>query len=227
MNSLILNIETSTTVCSVALADKGQVIAAKEINEGYSHAENLHLFINEILATAKIDVKDLKAIAVGSGPGSYTGLRIGVSAAKGFAYALQIPLLAVNTLKIMASSTIGIAEDQLYCSMLDARRMEVYCSVFDNQLNEIKATSAEIISEENLNYFTFSKPICFFGDGMPKCKEILSQLPNASFIEGVEPSARQLAQLSYQKFLASQFEDIAYFEPLYLKDFLIKTKESH
>ncbi len=222
--ALILNIETSTTVCSIALAENGKVVLLREINEGYTHAENLHIFIQEILSEAKLEPKKLDAIAVGSGPGSYTGLRIGVSAAKGMAYALQIPLIAVNTLKLMAGGVAEKNTDQLYCPMLDARRMEVYCAVFDKDLNEVKATSAEIISEENLSYFSFDKPLIFFGDGMTKSKEILSQLPNVKFIDQVVPSAGQLAELSYSKYLAKEFEDVAYFEPFYLKDFLIKTK---
>ncbi len=221
--ALILNIETSTTVCSVALAEKGRVILSKEINEGYSHAENLHVFIEKILSETKTDPKGLNAIAVGSGPGSYTGLRIGVSAAKGMAYALQIPLIAVNTLKMMTFGVIEKNSEQLYCPMLDARRMEVYCAIYDKDLNEIKPTSAEIISQENLKNFEFNKRICFFGDGMTKSKDILKTLPNSKFVEAIVPSAKQLAELSYQKYLTAQFEDVAYFEPFYLKDFLIKT----
>jgi tRNA threonylcarbamoyladenosine biosynthesis protein TsaB len=219
---LILNIETSTTLCSVSLAKCGKVVSFKETNEGYRHAENLHVFIEEVLVKGGVSIKDLNAVAVGSGPGSYTGLRIGVSAAKGLAYALHIPLIAVNTLQIMAAAVVHENQsDVLYCAMLDARRMEVYTAIFDKDLNCKKETSAQIITEEDFSFFNLEKPICFFGDGMPKCKNILKQIPQSAFIENVAPSAITLAQLSYHKHLKSQFEDVAYFEPFYLKDFLI------
>lgn len=218
---LILNIETSTTLCSVALAEAGEVVSVKEINEGYTHAENLHVFIEEVLEKTGKSVKDLNAIAVGSGPGSYTGLRIGVSAAKGLAYALQIPLISVNTLQIMAAVAIQkVKSDVLFCPMLDARRMEVYTALFDKDLNTIKETTAKILPED-LSFFTTGKAIAFFGDGMLKCKEILSQIPQSSFIDDVVPLSGALAQLSFQKYGKKQFEDVAYFEPFYLKDFLI------
>ena len=220
--SLILNIETSTTLCSVSLAKDGKVIASKEVNEGFTHAENLHVFIEEVIAKAGTTVKDLNAIAVGSGPGSYTGLRIGVSAAKGLAYALQVPLIAVNTLQTMAAAAVGQSnEEVLFCPMLDARRMEVYTAIFDKDLNAIKETSAQILSEEDLSFFDTGKPICFFGDGMPKCKELLMNIPRSSFIQNIVPASSALAELSFQKHNKGQFEDVAYFEPFYLKDFFI------
>ncbi len=223
---LILNIETSTTLCSVSLAKAGKIIATKEVNEGFTHAENLHVFIEEVLSKAGNSTKDLNAIAVGSGPGSYTGLRIGVSAAKGLAYALQIPLIAVNTLQTMAAVAVQKnISDILFCPMLDARRMEVYTAIFDKDLNTIKETSAQILPEA-LSFFETGKSICFFGDGMPKCKELLSQIPNSIFLEGIVPSASGLVELSYQRHSKGQFEDVAYFEPFYLKNFLINTKTS-
>jgi tRNA threonylcarbamoyladenosine biosynthesis protein TsaB len=223
---LILNIETSTTLCSVSLARAGKVIAIKEVNDGYTHAENLHVFIDEVLEKAGKSPKDLNAIAVGSGPGSYTGLRIGVSAAKGLAYALQIPLIAVNTLQTMAAVAVQKNKsDILFCPMLDARRMEVYAAIFDKDLNTVKETSAQILPEA-LSFFETGKPICFFGDGMPKCKELLSQIPNSVFLEGIVPSASGLAELSNERHSKGQFEDVAYFEPFYLKNFLINTKTS-
>lgn len=219
---LILNIETATTLCSVSIAKAGKVLAIKEMNAGYTHAENLHVFIEEILKQTRKTTKDLNAIAVSAGPGSYTGLRIGVSAAKGLAFALQIPLIAVNTLQTMASAAIQQKEsDILFCPMLDARRMEVYTAIFDKELNTIKETSPQIISVEDLSFFNTGKPICFFGDGMVKCKDILKQIPQSSFIDNITPSSSALAELSYQKHKKAQFEDVAYFEPLYLKNFLI------
>jgi tRNA threonylcarbamoyladenosine biosynthesis protein TsaB len=223
---LILNIETSTTLCSVSIAKAGLILASKEVNEGYTHAENLHVFIEEVLAKAGKSTKDLNAIAVGSGPGSYTGLRIGVSAAKGLAYSLQIPLIAVNTLQTMTAVAVQQNNSNvLFCPMLDARRMEVYAAIFDKDLNTVKETSAQILPEA-LSFFDTGKAICFFGDGMPKCTELLSQIPNSGFIEGIVPSALGLAKLSYQRQLKGQFEDVAYFEPFYLKNFLINTKTS-
>lgn len=223
--ALILNIETSTTMCSVSLADKGELISCKELDNGYTHAENLHVFINDLLIQEKVIPSQLDAVAVGSGPGSYTGLRIGVSTAKGLAFSLNKPLLSVNTLKTMAMAVKEKANNEmLLCPMLDARRMEVYCAFFDFDLNEVRETSAQIITEENLTYFAVNKPMAFFGDGMPKCKSLLQNLPGASFVEGVVPSSKQLAKLSYEKFKLQQFEDLAYFEPFYLKDFMIGPK---
>jgi tRNA threonylcarbamoyladenosine biosynthesis protein TsaB len=218
---VILNIETSTTLCSVSLSKEGKVIASKEVNDGFTHAENLHIFIEEVLGKSGLSTKDLNAVAVGSGPGSYTGLRIGVSAAKGLAYALQAPLISVNTLQTMAA--VAISQDQqdiLFCPMLDARRMEVYTAIFDKDLNVVKETSPQILPE-NLPFFETGKPICFFGEGMPKCKDVIKHIAGSSFIENIIPSSVALARLSYQKYLKSQFENVAYFEPFYLKDFLI------
>lgn len=223
--SLILNIETSTTLCSVSVYSDSELLVCKEINNGYTHTENLHQFINDVLIEQKIIPSQLDAIAVGSGPGSYTGLRIGVSAAKGFSFALNKPLISVNSLETMAYlASQQAGEDILLCPMLDARRMEVYCAVFDKSLNEIKKTSAVIVSAENLNYFNLNKPICFFGDGMPKCKELLSGITNATFLDNIAPSAIGLGILSHKKFLNGEFEDVAYFEPFYLKDFMIGPK---
>lgn len=223
--ALILNIETSTTLCSVSVAKDGELVSSKEINSGYTHTENLHVFINDILIQEKIIPSQLDAIAVGAGPGSYTGLRIGVSAAKGLAYALNKPLIAANSLQTMAYlASQEIAGNYYLCPMLDARRMEVYCAIFDKNLNFVKETSAQIISDASLNYFESDKPVCFFGDGMPKCKSILHQLKNASFIDNIMPSSKALCYLSYRKFVKRQFEDVAYFEPFYLKDFMIGPK---
>ena len=220
--SLLLNIETSTTLCSVSIAKEGKIIAVKEINEGYTHAENLHVFIEEVLKKSGKTPKDLNAIAVGGGPGSYTGLRIGVSAAKGLAFALQIPLIAVNTLQTMTAAAISKnRSDLLYCPMLDARRMEVYTAIFDSDLNTVKETSPQIISEDDLSFFNKGKAICFFGDGMPKCKDLLKKIPLSSFMDDITPSSSALAELAWQKHQKGQFEDVAYFEPFYLKNFMI------
>ena len=226
--SLILHIETSTTMCSVSISDKTQLLASKEMNDGYSHAENLHLFIESVLKEASIKITTLNAIAVSKGPGSYTGLRIGVSAAKGLAYALNIPLISVDTLQIMAFQAKQLSTEATYlCPMLDARRMEVYSRVYTRNLEPKNETQAIIIDEETAQQFKDYKKIVFFGDGMLKCKPMLSVLPNAIFLEGVIPSSQFMLDLAYKKFLDSVFEDVAYFEPFYLKDFLILKKKTN
>lgn len=223
--SYFLNIETATTVCSVSISENNKLLFFKELNEGFTHAENLHLFIEEALKTTNISAKQLSAISVSKGPGSYTGLRIGVSTAKGLSYALSIPLISIDTLQIMASSAIkDKKENAFYCPMIDARRMEVYTSLYDAQLNRISEIEALIVDEFSSQKFGAYPKIYFFGDGMPKCKAILEQIQNVSFIEGIYPSAEHMAKLVDYKFSSYDFEDLAYFEPFYLKDFMILKK---
>jgi len=223
----ILNIETATTVCSVSVSQDGHILGYKEIDHGFTHSENLHLFINDLLIDFNISIKQLSAIAISKGPGSYTGLRIGVSAAKGLAYALNIPLISVDTLKIMAYqvSQLNTGYD-FFCPMIDARRMEVYTCVYDTQLNSQILTQALIIDSLSIKTFDSFSSICFFGDGMLKCKEIISLLQNTVCIDNIKPSSQYMCALSYEKFLKEAFEDIAYFEPFYLKDFLITSKKT-
>lgn len=223
--ALILNIETSTTMCSVGIAENGVPVSIKEINSGYTHAENLHVYINDLLVQEKILPSQLDAIAVGSGPGSYTGLRIGVSAAKGLAYAIHKPLIAVNSLQTLSVAAVELYGDKYnYCPMLDARRMEVYCAIIDSDYSFVKETTAHIVTEGSLPFFSSDKPLCFFGDGMLKCKSILENIKGSVFIENVFPSAGLMSGLSHQKYLKGQTEDVAYYEPYYLKDFLIGPK---
>lgn len=218
----ILHIETATTVCSVALSENDRIIFSKELDEGFTHAENLHLFIQEGLKKTNIESKDLAAVAVSKGPGSYTGLRIGVSSAKGLAYALSIPLISVDTLQVMASMAFGkVKHEAFYCPMIDARRMEVYTNVYDQFLKTQSETRALIVDENSIESFKQYPTIYFFGDGMPKCKDLLSTLTNAHFIEDIKPSATYMVKLAYSKFVSKAFEDVAYFEPFYLKDFMI------
>ncbi|MDP3558262.1 MAG: tRNA (adenosine(37)-N6)-threonylcarbamoyltransferase complex dimerization subunit type 1 TsaB [Bacteroidota bacterium] len=226
--ALILNIETSTTVCSVSLSKNGELISFQEINNGYTHAENLHVFIEEVLNTASITAKQLNAIAISKGPGSYTGLRIGVSAAKGLAFSLNIPLIALDTLEIMTASALinNNEANAVYCPMLDARRMEVYTAVYDKNLVQLKNTEALIVDENSVAQYLDFEKIYFFGDGMQKCKEILQTLKNANFIDSIIPSAKTMCALSFKKYNSKNFEDVAYFEPFYLKDFLILTKKN-
>lgn len=229
--ALILNIETATTVCSVALAKDGQLISHKEINEGYTHSENLTVFIEEVLKEAEIKISELDAVAVSKGPGSYTGLRIGVSTAKGLCFALEKPLIAIPTLLVMTEraksciSPLSSPISYLFCPMIDARRMEVYCALYDENLNAVKNISAEIIDENSFSEFLSKSKICFFGDGSTKCKpEIIH--PNAVFLENIFPSAKNMIELSKKAFTEKRFEDVAYFEPYYLKDFVAGKKKS-
>ena len=214
----ILNIETATKNCSVSLAKNGETILCKEIAEqGYSHAEKLHVFIEEILKETTITVQDLKAIAVSKGPGSYTGLRIGVSTAKGLCYALGIPLISIDTLQVLAKQVA--IENGLIVPMIDARRMEVYSAVFDTNHKKIMEVQAEILTEES--YAEITEAIYFIGDCQEKCKTVLIK-NNFHFLpEIIFPSATEMSFLSYEKFTKNDFEDVAYFEPFYLKDFLI------
>jgi tRNA threonylcarbamoyladenosine biosynthesis protein TsaB len=221
--ALILNIETATKNCSVSLSNNGNLITYREIAEqGYSHAEKLHVFIEEVLLEASIQFGDLKAVAVSQGPGSYTGLRIGVSAAKGLCYALNIPMIALDTLSVLAHQ-IQIKEG-LIIPMIDARRMEVYSAIFDSQYQKIIETKAEIITEESFN--TYDETIYFIGDSATKCKEVLKQSNHIFMEEIVYPSSKDMAKLSFKKYQENDFVDVAYFEPLYLKDFVATTPKS-
>jgi tRNA threonylcarbamoyladenosine biosynthesis protein TsaB len=224
--NMILQIETATTVCSVALANRGQVIAFKEIDQRNIHAEVITVFIDEILKNAGVKYNELDAVAVSSGPGSYTGLRIGVSTAKGLCYALDKPLIAVETLEAMAGGIIakGVDKDVLLCPMIDARRMEVYTALFDAAGNRVQPTTAEIIDRNSFATQLENNKILFFGDGAPKCRETLDGNANAIFIDNFANSAVHLTVKAYQKFQAGQFEDVAYYEPYYLKDFLVTKK---
>lgn len=217
--AIILNIETATKNCSVSLAKNGEVMALKELNNGnYSHAELLHQFIDDCIREASIVKSDIDAIAVSKGPGSYTGLRIGVSAAKGLCFALEIPLISTNTLEAL-SYTTAIKEGYIV-PMIDARRMEVYTAVFDQNHQEIDKTTAKIIDETSfLNYLTKHKTY-FLGDGAMKCKATIAH-NNAIFIDHKFPSAKEMVRLSFKKFQQKAFEDVAYFEPYYLKDFIV------
>ncbi len=218
----ILNIETATKNCSVALAKEGKTILCKEIaEEGYSHAERLHVFIEEIIAEAGITVNDLAAIAVSQGPGSYTGLRIGVSAAKGLSYALCIPLIAVDTLKTLASQVI--VSKGIIIPMIDARRMEVYSAIFAPNLENKREILAEIITEDSFS--ELEETIYFVGDCSEKCKAVLTK-ENFIFLDDIKyPSAKEMSFLSFEKFKKGDTVDVAYFEPYYLKDFMITTSK--
>lgn len=217
--SYILNIETATKNCSISIAKQGETLLCKEIAEqGYSHAEKLHVFIAEALQELQIDFSDLSAIAVSQGPGSYTGLRIGVSAAKGLCYALDIPLIAIDTLEVLAAQLS--VSDGLIIPMIDARRMEVYNAVFDKNHQKIRDTKAEIITEESFS--EIEGTIHLIGDGALKCADILKDARFVYYPENTYPSAKEMSLLSFEKHKKSDTVDVAYFEPFYLKDFMIK-----
>lgn len=216
--ALILNIETSTKNCSVSISKDGKIIASKELNsDNYSHAEKLHPFINDVLSTKSLKLADLDAVAVSKGPGSYTGLRIGVSAAKGICYASDIPLIAIPTLYSLASSQQG--KYSILIPMLDARRMEVYSSIYDKDLNKLRETKADIIDEKSYLEYLDKGQVIFFGDGAEKCKKIITH-KNAIFIDNIFPSAKYMGEIAEKMYLEKTFEDTAYFEPFYLKDFV-------
>ena len=213
----ILNIETSTTNCSVAIFNDSNLIEfAEENTEDYSHSKSLHVFIDSILKKSKISPKDLSAISVSKGPGSYTGLRIGVASAKGLCFALDIPLISIETLKILSQN---ILNKGTVIPCLDAKRMEVYSAVFDINNNMIRDTKAEIISENSFQKYLNKNQVYFIGNANEKLKKIITN-KNAEFIDNYFPSARQMGLLSFNKFKNNKFENLDNFEPFYLKDFV-------
>jgi tRNA threonylcarbamoyladenosine biosynthesis protein TsaB len=223
--SIILNIETATQNCSVGLARNGRVLAIRQSDEKNIHAARVTVFSEEVCKEAGIEMNGLHAVAVSMGPGSYTGLRIGVSAAKGFCYALGIPLIAVPTLQSMALSVLLTDEKQeadLFCPMIDARRMEVYTALFDRENREVKATEALIVDEDSFIDEAQKHRIVYFGDGADKCRAVLDP-KGMKFIGGIMPSALSMAIIADQKYKQTIFEDLAYFEPYYLKDFIAGT----
>ncbi|HEY8784489.1 MAG TPA: tRNA (adenosine(37)-N6)-threonylcarbamoyltransferase complex dimerization subunit type 1 TsaB [Mucilaginibacter sp.] len=228
---MILQIETATASCSVVLAKDGKVLGCKQVNQRNIHAEVVTLFIDELITFAGIKYEDLDAIAVSCGPGSYTGLRIGVSTAKGLCFALDKPLIAIETLAAMADGMTSFeeyAEDDvvLLCPMIDARRMEVFTAVFTKDGEKIRPTSAEIIDENSFDELLENNKILFFGDGAEKCRAVLGEKPNAVFFPGFINSATSLTKRALEKFRNKEFEDVAYFEPYYLKDFIAGKKKS-
>ena len=214
----ILNIETSTTNCSVSLSFEGETLVLKEdYDKNYSHAERLHVYIDEVLKQAHIKSSQLDAIAVSKGPGSYTGLRIGVSAAKGLCFSLGKPLIAISTLEALAHQVK--TEEGIIIPMLDARRLEVYSADFDSSYNRLRETQAQVLNEDSFKAFLDEGKVTFIGNGVAKTKELIIH-NNAVFIDGKLPSADQMSQLAYNKYKKNDIEDIAYFEPYYLKDFV-------
>ncbi len=218
----ILHIETSTDICSVALSEDGAVLFSKEDFNGPQHAVTLGVYIDEVLSMADSHAKPIDAVAVSCGPGSYTGLRIGASMAKGICYGRSIPLIALPTLKVMSVPVLlmdALPEDALLCPMIDARRMEVYAAIYDRALNPVKEVSADIINADSYTEYLEQHPVYFFGNGAAKCKEFITH-PNARFIDGIQPLARWMFPLADRQYLDGTFQDVAYFEPFYLKEFV-------
>ena len=224
MSVFILNIETATTNCSVSLSKDGKTLVLKEdYDKNYSHAEKLHVYIDTVLKEAKIESKDLDAIAISKGPGSYTGLRIGVSAAKGLCYALDKPLISIPTLQSLAHQVK--CENGVIIPMLDAKRMEVYSAIFDSDYNQVRETQAQILNAHSFSDYLTKGNVYFIGNGVEKTKDIINHA-NAIFIDDKLPSSNEMSLLAYNKYKISDTEDVAYFEPYYLKDFVaLKPKQ--
>ena len=223
---IILHIETSTNVCSVAVSENLNCVFSVSNTDGMNHAALLSLFIKDALDFLKAENKKPDAIAVSSGPGSYTGLRIGVSTAKGLCYGLDIPLIAVSTLEVMtvaAIAHIGKTE-AIFGPMIDARRMEVYAAFYETNMNLVREISADIIDNESYNEILSEKSVYFFGNGADKCKTTITH-PNALFIDNIVPLAENMITLAVKAFEANKFVDVAYFEPFYLKEFHTTAKK--
>lgn len=224
--AIILNLETATTNCSVSVAKEGKLLLLKEDSTpNYSHSEQLHNFIQQALKEASLSLEELDAIAVSKGPGSYTGLRIGVSAAKGLCFSLGIPLISVATLQSMTHQ-MKVREGEFVISLLDARRMEVYAAIYDKNHVEVRETRAEIVEEHTFSEYAGKENVWLIGSGAEKCKNLLKH-PNFNFETTIMPSAREMGELSELKFQNGDFEDVAYFEPYYLKDFIALQKKKN
>jgi tRNA threonylcarbamoyladenosine biosynthesis protein TsaB len=222
--ALILYLETATKICSVALANDDKLLSLRETAVSNSHSELITVFIQEVLGEAGVNVNEIDAVAVSKGPGSYTGLRIGVSTAKGICYSLDKPLISVSTLRAMAFGALliypGINSETLLCPMLDARRMEVYYALFDSKLKEIKADSAAIITENYFSDIPEDKTLLLFGDGAEKCQSLFKDNPEITVIPDFSISARYMIPPGLDKYKHQKFEDVTWFEPFYLKDFV-------
>lgn len=225
---VIIHIETSTNACSVAVSVDSKIIFEKISTEGPSHATLLGVFVSEAMQALRQMAIEPDAVSVSSGPGSYTGLRIGVSEAKGLCYGLNIPLIALKTPLIMAKTVIGtldIDDNTLLCPMIDARRMEVYAAIYDKNLNTVRDINADIITPDSYAEYLSDSKILFFGNGSDKCKGIINSA-NANFVEDIFPSASNMVELAEAAYKNNDFADTAYFEPFYLKDFVATTPKN-
>ncbi len=219
--AVILSIESSTTVCSAALHSKGELLASAELHIPQSASSKLAIIIRDLFDISGTSKKDIAAIAVSSGPGSYTGLRIGVALAKGMCFSLSVPLISINTLELMAHQVRSNGVQGVLCPMIDARRMEVYCLLMNQHNQIIEPTSATVVDENTFKNQLELGSVYFFGNGSVKCKSPINH-PNAVFLDGVSPSAASMGYSAFKKFELSQLENLASFEPLYLKEFLVK-----
>jgi tRNA threonylcarbamoyladenosine biosynthesis protein TsaB len=219
----ILSLETSAKVCSVALHSNNQLITSAEVHVEQSHATRLAPLINDVVKFYQLEYRHIQAVAVSSGPGSYTGLRIGVSLAKGLCFALKVPLIAINTLELLAyQMRKEVDSDVLLCPMIDARRMEVYSMLVNTDLNPILPIAPRVIDASSFHDLLQDRKIIFFGDGSTKCRTVINHI-NAHFIDGVYPQASKMGELAYLKLKSGEIEDLESFEPFYLKEFMIKT----
>ncbi len=218
----ILHIETSTAVCSVAVSEDSHCIYHEEDHSGLNHAERLGSMVDEALSFTDSHAIPFDAVAVSCGPGSYTGLRIGVSMAKGICYGRDLKLIAVPTLELLAVPVLlreGLEDDALLCPMIDARRMEVYAAIYDRSLKVVRPVGADVVETDTYKEWLDTHPVYFFGNGAKKCMDIVNH-PNAHYIDGIEPLARWMQPLAERRLLDGQTEDVAYFVPFYLKDFV-------
>lgn len=221
----ILSLETSAKVCSVAVHDDTRLLTSAEIHVEQSHASKLAPLIDDLIKFSGLDFSDLNAVAISSGPGSYTGLRIGVSMAKGLCFSLNIPLISVSTLELLAiQMKRNVDKNTLLCPMIDARRMEVYCMVVNTELREVQPVHAKVIDAVAFSDVLEAHKIAFFGDGSPKCKVFINH-PNAFFVNNIYPQASKLGVMAFEKLRKNKGEDIRSFEPVYLKEFLIKEQK--
>ena len=223
--AFILSIETSTTVCSAALHEQGELLLDREAQTPQSAAAQLTPMIDALFRDTTLDKTRLQAVAVSAGPGSYTGLRIGVATAKGICYALDIPLITIDSLHVLADSLEPKAEESLLCPMIDARRMEVYTCVLTSSLDVIESTRPQVVDETTFSELLGGQPIVFFGNGADKCRAVIRH-PNALFRPGIYPRARAMGRQALRKFETSTFADVRQFEPAYLKEFVAKTKKT-
>jgi tRNA threonylcarbamoyladenosine biosynthesis protein TsaB len=223
--ALLLSIETSAATCSVALHNGRELSHSLEVKEPQAHAAQLGLLVEQLCSEAAINLKQLAAVAISSGPGSYTGLRIGTSLAKGLCMGLEIPLIAVSTLEAMAHHVAATVEGKLLCPMIDARRMEVYAQVFDGSLNSVTDVQAVVVDKDSFAELLAHRPVLFFGDGAQKCKEVLRH-SNAEFLDGIYPKAEFIGVHGQEKFEQKQFADLIAFTPFYFKEFVAKKAQS-
>ena len=221
--TLILSIETSTSVCSVALHEDGNLISHREIDQEQAHASRLAPFVKEVVALAGLEINAIQAVAVSAGPGSYTGLRIGASTAKGLCFALSVPLISVSTLQVMTIPVLAsvVSSNSLLCPMIDARRMEVYCQLFTAEGKELQPVEPKVIDDSSFSEWLAERKVLFFGNGASKCEAVIRH-SNAVFVKNIYPSAVNMGAIAWARFQKNEFENIVQFEPFYLKDFMIR-----